>query len=288
MKINRYNDMLKSKYREFITPSKCENLNELINWARDREIEKKRQEECGEKRQVEKGSTQGTPKMSKTHDQGKKETTKGGFPRCKTREKFHSGECLMGKKGCYNCGQEWHPYYNCPNPKRVCYNCNESGHVKAECLELKQGMKKEGKKEEPSKAKGRMFQISSEEARAHPNVVSEVEIADCKSYLLHEICRNCKITIEDEDFDIDLILMVLGEFKGRWVSIYGEREVETKLCTIIEAVKYVRNGSKAFLAYVVDTKQDALRIEDTRIVDEYPDVFPDELSGLPPEREVEF
>ncbi|XP_022007226.1 uncharacterized protein LOC110906395 [Helianthus annuus] len=358
MKINRYHDMLKAEHREFITPSKYETLNELINWARVRGVELKRQEERGEKRQVEKGSTQGTPKKPKTHEQGKKDTTKGRFPRCKTCGKFQLGECLMGKKGCYNCGQEGHPYYNCPNPKRVCYNGNESGHVKAECPKLKQGTKKEGKKEEPYKAKGRMFQISLEDARAQPIVLSgifminsiptyvlfdtgasssfvssefiisplftiermpiplEVEIADCKSNLLHEICRNCKITIEDEDFDIDLIPMVLGECKvvvgmdwlsryhaeilcesktthvmspkGKRVSIYGERDVKANLCTIVEAVKYVRNGSKAFLAYVLDTKQDALKIEDTRIVNEYPDVFPDDLPGLPPKREVEF
>ncbi|XP_035834327.1 uncharacterized protein LOC118482773 [Helianthus annuus] len=325
-KIIRYHGMLKAEYREFITPSKCETLDEIIDLARDREIEIKRQVERGEKRQVEKGSKQ--------------------------------GECLLGKRGCYNCGQEGHPYYNCPNPKRVCYNCNESGHVKAKCPKLKQGAKKEGKKEDAAKAKGRMFQISTEEARAHPNVVSgifminsiptyvlfdtgasrsfisskiahspmftiermptplEVEIADCKSYLLHEICRNCRITIEDEDFDIDLIPMVLGEFRvvvgmdwlsrhyakilceskiihvtspwGRRVSIHGERKVEAKFCTILEAVKCVKNGSKAFLGYVFDTKTGALRIEDTKIVNKYPDVFPDELPGLPLEREVEF
>ncbi|KAJ0809969.1 putative nucleotidyltransferase, Ribonuclease H [Helianthus annuus] len=357
-KIIRYHGMLKAEIREFITPSKCETLDEIIDLARDREIEIKRQDERGEKRQVEKGSTQGSSKKPKTQDQGKKEASKGGFPRCKTCGKPHSGECLLGKKGCYNCGQEGHPYYNCPNPKRVCYNCNESGHVKADCPKLKPGPKKEGKKEETAKAKGRMFQISTEEARAHPNVVSgiyminsiptyilfdtgasrsfisselvrsplftiermctplEVEIADCKSYLLHEICRGCKITIDDEDFDIDLIPMVLGEFKvvvgmdwlsryhaeilcenkiihvtspkGKRVTIHGEREVGAKFCTILEAIKYVRNGSKVFLAYVVDTKLGALKLEDTKVVNEYPDVFPDELPGLPPEREVEF
>ncbi|XP_021971742.1 uncharacterized protein LOC110866905 [Helianthus annuus] len=116
---------------------------QTLTW--DREIELKRQAEREEKRQVEKGSTQGSSKKPKTHDQGKKDDSKGGFPRCKTCGKPHSGECLLGKKGCYNRGQEGHPYYNCPNPKRVCYNYNESGHVKAECPKLKQGVKKEGR-----------------------------------------------------------------------------------------------------------------------------------------------
>ncbi|MBS2634177.1 hypothetical protein KFY46_25975, partial [Salmonella enterica subsp. enterica serovar 1,4,[5],12:i:-] len=29
-------------------------------------------------------------------------------------------------------------------------------------------------------------------------------------------------------------------------------------------------------------------LKDIRVVNEYPDVFPDELPGMPPEREVEF
>ena len=29
-------------------------------------------------------------------------------------------------------------------------------------------------------------------------------------------------------------------------------------------------------------------VEDIRVVNEYPDVFPDELPGMPPERDIEF
>ncbi|XP_021984855.1 uncharacterized protein LOC110880686 [Helianthus annuus] len=134
--------------------------------------------------------------------------------------------------------------------------------------------------------------------------------------MLHEICRNCKFTIEDEEFDIDLIPMVLGEFKmivgmdwlarhhveincdnkimlvqapsGRQLSIQGERNVETKLCTLVQAFKYVLNGSRAYLAYVVDARQTLPKLEDVEIMNEFPDVFPEELPGLPPEREIEF
>ncbi|KAD6455172.1 hypothetical protein E3N88_09878 [Mikania micrantha] len=49
MWINRYHNMLNTKYREFLTPSKCETLNELINCARERELELKRQEDRGDK-----------------------------------------------------------------------------------------------------------------------------------------------------------------------------------------------------------------------------------------------
>ncbi|XP_022040055.1 uncharacterized protein LOC110942588 [Helianthus annuus] len=148
------------------------------------------------------------------------------------------------------------------------------------------------------------------------HVPLEVEIANSKSYLLHEVCRNCEIIIEDEKFAIDLIPMILGEFKvivgmdwlakhhaeiqcekkvihvltpgGKRVSIQGERNIKSKLCSIVQAYKYVRNGSKEFLAYMVDTKQKTPKIEEIEVVNEFLDVFPEDLSGLPPEREVDF
>ncbi|XP_035830927.1 uncharacterized protein LOC118480272 [Helianthus annuus] len=358
MKINRFYGILKAEFMEFITPSKCETLDELINLARDREIEIRRQEERGEKRPSEKGTSSSPSKRGNFQDQGRKEKSKSGITPCKTCGKLHTGECLLGKKGCYKCAKEGHSSYQCPNSPKTCFNCFEKGHIKSECPKLQQESRKEDKKQEGSRAKGRMFQITSEEAKSHPNVISgifllnsipvyilfdteatmsfisneiiqhpcfkiermqmplEVEIADSKIYMLHEICRNCKFTIEDEEFDIDLIPMVLGEFKmivgmdwlarhhveinyenkimlvqapsGRQLSIQGERNIETKLCTLVQAFKYVLNGSRAYLAYVVDARQTLPKLEDVEIVNEFPDVFPEELSGLPPEKEIEF
>ncbi|XP_022029993.1 uncharacterized protein LOC110930644 [Helianthus annuus] len=263
-----------------------------------------------------------------------------------------------GKEGVLHLWSGGHPYFKCPSPVRTCFNCFTPGHVKAECPKLKQQGQKYEKKNENKKARGRMFQITTEEAKVSPNVVSgiflinqipvnvlfdsgasksfvsdelmcypsfrkermpiplEVEVADSKSYLLYEVCKNCKITIESEEFEIDLIPMTLGEFKvvvgmdwlsryhaeircevkvihvfspsGARISIRGERKLETKLCMIVEAVKHARNEGKAYLAYVVDTRQKVPEIGEVEVVNEYADVFPDELPGLPPEREVEF
>jgi hypothetical protein len=64
--------------------------------------------------------------------------------------------------------------------------------------------------------------------------------------------------------------------------------METKLCTLVEATKYVLNGGKSYMAYVVDTTVAVPVLSEVPVVNEYPDVFPDDLPGLPPEREVEF
>ncbi|XP_021974875.1 uncharacterized protein LOC110869986 [Helianthus annuus] len=309
-----------------------------------------RYHERGEKRVSENVPSSSPSKKQKFQDQSKKDKAKGSIPKCKTYGKLYTGECLKGKKGCYNCGQEGHPYYRCPNPSRTCYNCFQPGHIKAECPKLQQKTDKEARKEEAPRAKGRMFQITTEEGKDHPNVVLgifllnlmptyvlfdtgasrsfvsselashpsfriermhvplEVEIEDSKSYLLHEVCRDCEIIVEDEKFAIDLIPMVLGEFKvvvgmdwlakhyaeiqcekkvihvltpgGKRVSIQGERNVNSKLCFIVQAFKYVRNGSKAFLAYVVDTKQNTHKIEEVEVVNEFLDVFSEICRGF--------
>ncbi|KAJ0574579.1 putative nucleotidyltransferase, Ribonuclease H [Helianthus annuus] len=75
---------------------------------------------------------------------------------------------------------------------------------------------------------------------------------------------------------------------GKRVSVRGERVIKSKLCSIIKAVKHVKNGGKAYLSYVIDTNRGVSKLEKVNVVNEYPDVFPEDLPGLLPEREVEF
>ncbi|KAG8489260.1 hypothetical protein CXB51_017269 [Gossypium anomalum] len=54
------------------------------------------------------------------------------------------------------------------------------------------------------------------------------------------------------------------------------------------AQKYMRKGCEAYLAYVLDNKESEKKLGSVPVVCEYPDVFPEELPGLPPVREVEL
>ena len=56
----------------------------------------------------------------------------------------------------------------------------------------------------------------------------------------------------------------------------------------VEVMKLLNEGCQGFLAAVVDSTAEESRLEDIAVVCEYPDVFPQELLGLLPEREVEF
>ena len=66
------------------------------------------------------------------------------------------------------------------------------------------------------------------------------------------------------------------------------REIAPSLINAMTASKMLRKGCQGYLAFVVGRRQEGRRLEDISIVKEFPDVFPDDISGLPPDREIEF
>ena len=66
------------------------------------------------------------------------------------------------------------------------------------------------------------------------------------------------------------------------------REIAPSLINAMTASKMLRKGCQGYLTFVVDRRHEGTRLEDIPIVKEFPDVFPDDISGLPPDREVEF
>jgi hypothetical protein len=56
----------------------------------------------------------------------------------------------------------------------------------------------------------------------------------------------------------------------------------------MEAAKCVLNGGRSYLACVVDTTIAVPILSKVTVVNEYPDMFPDDLLGLPPKQEVEL
>ncbi|RVW22912.1 Retrovirus-related Pol polyprotein from transposon 412 [Vitis vinifera] len=60
-----------------------------------------------------------------------------------------------------------------------------------------------------------------------------------------------------------------------------------RMISTLRASSLLRKGCQGFLAYVVNKEND-LKLEDIPIVRDYPDVFPDDLLGLAPQKKVEF
>ena len=56
----------------------------------------------------------------------------------------------------------------------------------------------------------------------------------------------------------------------------------------MQARHFLRKGCEAFFALVLDSKRGQVNLKDIPMIKEFLDVFPKELPGLPPEREVDL
>ncbi|KAJ0666882.1 putative nucleotidyltransferase, Ribonuclease H [Helianthus annuus] len=144
-----------------------------------------------------------------------------------------------------------------------------------------------------------------------------VEVANGNPFVLDSVICNCKLELNDHVFPIDLTPMQLGSFDiivgMDWLAkhhaevvcfdkfiriplpssdileIYGEKPSNgLKLMTCTQAQKYLRKKYVAFLAHVVEKKDESKSIQDIPIIRDFPEVFPEDLPGLPPPRQVEF
>nr|GFA84980.1 hypothetical protein [Tanacetum cinerariifolium] len=79
----------------------------------------------------------------------------------------------------------------------------------------------------------------------------------------------------------------LSSRKGELVE--GDRGASRlKVISCIKAIKFIERSSQLFVAHVTEKEPQEKRIEDVPVIRYYPKVFPDDLPGLPPPRQVEF
>ena len=83
--------------------------------------------------------------------------------------------------------------------------------------------------------------------------------------------------------------VTLRTLSGEEVTFINERS--NHLSNVISAATartMVQKECEAYLAYVIYMKKAETSLSDIPIVCDHPNVFPEELSGLPPQREIEF
>ena len=69
----------------------------------------------------------------------------------------------------------------------------------------------------------------------------------------------------------------------------GDRVVRPPpLVSAMQVKRLLRKASKGFVAYVLKSEETTLKTEDILVVKEFPNMFSEDLPGLPPKREVEF
>ncbi|GKA94837.1 putative reverse transcriptase domain-containing protein [Tanacetum coccineum] len=144
----------------------------------------------------------------------------------------------------------------------------------------------------------------------------DVELADGRVVSTNTILRGCTLNLLDHLFKIDLMPIELGTFdvvigmdwlvdqdavivcgkkvvhipiKNKTLVVEGDRSTSRlKIISCIKASKYIERGHQLFVAHVTEKEPKEKRLEDVPVIRDFPEVFPDDLPGLPPPRQVEF
>ncbi|KAK1272714.1 hypothetical protein QJS04_geneDACA021439 [Acorus gramineus] len=155
-------------------------------------------------------------------------------------------------------------------------------------------------------------------ASAPLDAVLEVSLPVGDRILLSSVYRGCTVEIAEHEFPVELVELAMADFDAilgmdwlaashasidcfaksvsfhlpgrRSFQFVGDRDVAPLgFVSSMQAWRLLQGGCEGFLAYIA--LEDApLRadISQTPIVAEYPEVFPDDLPGLPPDRAIEF
>ncbi|XP_024965905.1 uncharacterized protein LOC112506107 [Cynara cardunculus var. scolymus] len=146
-----------------------------------------------------------------------------------------------------------------------------------------------------------------------------VDTANGVTLKADKVYKDCKLDLDDHEFTVDLIPLDIHNFavvigmdwltknrakiicsrrmiqipmeNGEFLYVYGEqRVIDLKLISVLKARHYLTKGYSSFLAYVLDSIKEMKEktLDNVPIVRDYPDVFLEDLPGLPPDRQVEF
>ncbi|GKA49144.1 putative reverse transcriptase domain-containing protein [Tanacetum coccineum] len=190
----------------------------------------------------------------------------------------------------------------------ICYECRSPGYVKRDCLNGR------GSNPDSNVVMGtfllnnyyasmlfdsganRSFVLSTfsallDVATSTLDTSYAVELANGRISEMNIILKGCTLGLLGHPFDINLMPVELGSFdviigmdwmaKNHAMIVYDEK-----------TQKYIENGCQVYLAQVMSKKEEdkskEKRLEDVPIVRNFLEVFPKELPGLPPTRQVEF
>ncbi|GJR76920.1 putative reverse transcriptase domain-containing protein [Tanacetum coccineum] len=189
---------------------------------------------------------------------------------------------------------------NARNPTvRACYKCGSTDHARPACPRLNRarGLEENHPNQVTANNRGQGHGNQGNQARGlEPSDLGfryEIEIASGQLVEIDKVIKGCKLEIEGHVLEIDLIPFGHGSFDliicMDWLSnykveiIFHEKVVRIPLSNgNVLRVLGERPEEKAIFLMGVKKQEEIVVVRD------FPKVFSDDLSGLPPIREIEF
>ncbi|GKC31425.1 putative reverse transcriptase domain-containing protein, partial [Tanacetum coccineum] len=197
----------------------------------------------------------------------------------------------------------------------TCFRCGEKGHYKNKCPNNEsqgRGNQIRGNQQNPHnnqrqnqgnpkgnnqaststqrgrRAPGRVYSLCAEAAMKDNNVVNELGSFDVivgmdwmAEHRAEVVCYEKYIRVP---YGNDM-LIIQGERSG------VKNKSRLEVISSIRTQGYIDKGCQVFLVQMMkkeETEASEKRIEDVPVVRDFPEVFPEDLPGLPPTRQVEF
>nr|GEW55548.1 reverse transcriptase domain-containing protein [Tanacetum cinerariifolium] len=213
--------------------------------------------------------------------------TDGKLPLCEQCFTCHVGQCTIK---CHKYGKVGHKARYCKEksvakgantqPIWTCYDYGEQGHTRNRSS-------KKVNQEEVREARGQAYDIKDAEPQGL-NVVTGTRSMPIELGTFDVIIGMDRLVKHDA-------VIVCGEkvvhipYGNEMLLVESDNGVSRlKVVSCIKARKYVERGCYLFLTYVTESKSNEKRIKDVPIIHDFPEVFPEELLGLPQLRQVEF
>ncbi|GKV53720.1 hypothetical protein SLEP1_g60237, partial [Rubroshorea leprosula] len=231
-------------------------------------------------------------------------------------------QCHIATGACFKCGKQGHQIANCPllDPK------TQGTQPTSPQGSTSQGAQKQSIGVRTRAQQARVQVMTHKEAAATDVIMGTLPVNSDYAHVLfdsrgvmttREVCRTVDIYVDGRQLSASLFVLDISDFDiilgmdwlskhfasidchWKWVNfnIPGELEFSFQgsgsfalpvLVSALQAQKYLVNGCQGFLVSVTDASSVTSRLEDIPVVREFPDVFPEDLPGLPSNREVEF